>query len=64
MTTYRIVRFFQNCPALNGQTIKEGLTLEEAQEHCEAPETSSRTETTQSELTRLHGAWFDGYREE
>lgn len=48
-TTYRIVRFFQDDrPA---ETIEEGLTLAEAQEHCNDPSTSG-------------DGWFDGYREE
>jgi hypothetical protein len=48
MTTYKIVRFRMNG---NNETIKTGLTLEEAQAHC------SREDT--------HGdGWFDGYTEE
>ena len=64
-TSYKIVRFaFQK----ESRTIKTGLTLEEAQEHCEDPETSSRTcsiETSEAELAKTgHGTWFDGYEEE
>lgn len=47
-STYRIVRFrFKG----DNETIRTGLTLEEAQDHCEDPST--------------HGdGWFDGYQEE
>jgi hypothetical protein len=59
---YKIVRSF-----LKGgrRTIKSGLTLEEAQEHCRRPDTSSRTATGAKahRYTRLHGPWFDGYEE-
>jgi hypothetical protein len=61
--SYKIVRYF-----LNGskRTIHRGLTLEEAQEHCNDPETSSRTCTSSvgKRRTREKGPWFDGYTEE
>ncbi len=60
METYKIVRFYQR-DANARETIKTGLTLEEAQEHCSDPETSSRTSTS-DDGTR--GPWFDGYYEE
>ena len=69
---YKIVRFYQSDemsggPAMfkwhNGMTIKEGLTLEEAHEHCDDKETSSRTCTDKSHEEQ-YGPWFDGYREE
>ena len=42
---YKIIRFrFDG----NNRTVKRGLTLEEAQEHCQDPETSG-------------DGWFDGY---
>lgn len=64
-TRYKIIRFaFQR----ENRVIKTGLTLEEAQEHCENPETSSRTcseETADTErLYHGKGMWFDGYTEE
>lgn len=59
-TVYR--NFFKG----DRETIKTGLTLEEAQEHCTDPDTSSRTATSETaqERTRTRGAWFDGYTEE
>lgn len=62
--TYKIVRFFQNRAPKD--TIKTGLTLEEAQAHCQDPETSSSTATSEAarEYTEEHGPWFDGYDEE
>ena len=61
--TYKIIRFFNNAP---NKVILTGLTLEEAQEHCKNPETSSRTATglVEHTLTRNLGQWFDGYEEE
>jgi len=56
--TYKIVRkFFKG----ESETIKEGLTLEEAQEHCSDPETSSSTCT---ENPYPGQTWFDCYYEE
>jgi hypothetical protein len=62
---YKIVRYFAD-PNKHARTVMRGLTLEEAQEHCNDPETSSRTctSTTGKARTRKHGAWFDGYTEE
>lgn len=49
MTTYKIVRFYRE--DTSSDTIKTGLTLEEAQAHCQREDT--------------HGdGWFDGYEEE
>ena len=44
--TYKIIRFFQD--ERESQTIKKGLTLEQAQKHCQDPKTSGN-------------GWFDGY---
>lgn len=51
--TYKIVRKYRdsNHPD-NNKVIKEGLTLEEAQEHCNDPSTHEP------------GVWFDCYYEE
>lgn len=60
---YKIVRsYFRG----GKRTIETGLTLEQAQEHCRNPETSSRTATSSRarERTRRKGPWFDGYTKE
>lgn len=52
--TYMIIRFYMdmNHPD-NRKVIKTGLTLKEAQDHCDDPSTCAKDET-----------WFDGYEEE
>lgn len=64
MTTYQIVRFY----ATKGQrrVLNRGLTLEQAQEHCNNPETSSTTCKKWSNVrrTKKYGQWFDGYQKE
>lgn len=62
--TYKIVRMFRD--SNKRMIVKTGLSLEEAQEHCRDPETSSRTATglVEQSLTRNFGPWFDGYEEE
>ena len=74
---YKIVRTYYGKPEHNKfygevvhcgarrRTIETGLTLEEAQAHCNDPETSSRTCTSAAKrrITRKHGEWFDGYTE-
>lgn len=69
--TYKIVRYFEK---RTSQTIKTGLTLEEAQAHCSDPNTSSQMRTTNGRparrsheaITRTlkYGPWFDGYTKE
>lgn len=49
--TYRIIRMFRDSNKLS-EVINAGLTLEEAQAHC------------QREDTHEKGVWFDGYEEE
>ena len=50
MTTYKIVRFYQDLDRSN-RVMARGLTLAEAQAHCQREDT--------------HGdGWFDGYDEE
>jgi hypothetical protein len=65
MTTYRIVRHFEN-PDIRNRVGKRGLTLEEAQRHCRDPETSSKTAKSRHAQSRTQalGPWFDGYEEE
>lgn len=62
--TYKIVRMFRD--SNKRMIVKTGLSLEEAQEHCRDPETSSSTATglVEQSLTRNFGPWFDGYEEE
>lgn len=62
---YKIIRFYKDHP-MERLTVRRGLTLEEAQEWCNDPETSSSTCTTESGLahTEEWGPWFDGYDEE
>ena len=43
---YKIVRFYFKKPS---RTIRSGVTLREAQQHCENPR------------TKRDGQWFDGY---
>lgn len=47
--TYKIVRFFR--ADRPNEVVRTGLTLDEAQEHCNAPWTQGEN-------------WFDGYTEE
>jgi hypothetical protein len=61
--TYKIVRMYFK----GGKRVLDtGLTLEEAQEHCRDPETSSRTCTRSANVQRTQrkGPWFDGYEQE
>lgn len=62
--TYKIVRFYAG--DRENEVIVRGLTLEQAQAHCQDRQTSSSTCTTAEglERTELYGPWFDGYTEE
>jgi hypothetical protein len=59
---YKIIRHYQR-GHFRHRVIETHLTLEQAQEHCRSPETSSRTATSYRarERTRRLGPWFDGY---
>ena len=61
---YKIVRMFQN-DSISNRTIKTGLTLEQAQKHCQDGETSSSTckKPVNIQITNKFGQWFDGYEE-
>ena len=61
---YKIIRFYYNTN-ISKRTIQTGLTLEEAQGHCNDPETSSSTAigAKAARITRRNGQWFDGYTE-
>ena len=62
--SYKVIRFYFNRPGYR-RTILPRVTLQEAQKHCNDPETSSSTCTLPANRrrTRQHGAWFDGYEE-
>lgn len=61
---YKIVRMYRDHPEMK-HTIKTKLTLEEAQAHCQDPETSSSTATSREaqQRTERFGPWFDGFEE-
>lgn len=61
---YKIVRMYRSAE-VRRRTIKTGLTLAQAQAHCNDPETSSRTAkgATARRRTRNYGDWFDAYEE-
>lgn len=63
MDTYKIVRMYFKG---DRRTILTGLSLEQAQQHCKDPETSSRTATKLAarQRTARKGPWFDGYEKE
>jgi hypothetical protein len=52
MKTYKIIRYYHPDQNKDSEIIKEGLTLTEAQEHC------------QDDTSREEGVYFDGYTEE
>lgn len=61
---FKIVRFYQGDRP--NRVMKRGLTLSEAQAHCQDPETSSRTCKHAKNVahTRQWGPWFDGYADD
>ena len=66
MTTYFIKRNTFEAPA--GRITRTGLTLAQAQNHCNNAETSSTTasqETLDAERNKTGSVqWFDGYNKE
>jgi hypothetical protein len=60
---YKIIRFYAKGAY---DTIKRGLTLEQAQAYCQNPETSSSTckEPHNTRRTQERGPWFDGYTDD
>tara|TARA_Y100000310_G_C20122105_1_gene551940 strand:- start:46 stop:285 length:240 start_codon:yes stop_codon:yes gene_type:complete len=65
---YKIIRFSYTG---SDRTMLNGLTLEQAQSHCQDPQTSSRTCTTpKGKRTKAmianheRNPWFHGYTEE
>ncbi len=63
--SYEIIRHYRDA-GIRRRVIDRGLTLEEAQAHCQDPETSSSTATgpVGRRRTRQVGQWFDGYQED
>lgn len=59
--TYSIYRFYAE--DYSRKLIKSHVSLEEAQDHCNDPETSWRTATSIDAKveTKEMGPWFDGY---
>jgi hypothetical protein len=64
--TYKIIRFYQKNEELNGTIVTTGLTKEQAQAHCNNPETASNTATNPEAVARTeqYGPWFDGWTKE
>jgi len=64
---YNVIRFYRDARSTphrpRRRTITRGVTLEQAQRHCQDPQTSSSTCTNASgkARTRRLGPWFDGY---
>lgn len=63
--TYKIIRMYFSDDFAT-ETLRTGLTLEEAQEWCSNPEGSSSTCTLAEGLRRTasRGPWFEGYEED
>jgi hypothetical protein len=61
---YDIIRFYESA-GIRRRVIRAAVTLAEAQEHCNDPETSSSTATGKAgrARTRRLGRWFDGYKQ-
>ncbi len=61
MTTYKIRRVFKDSE--HTQNILNGLSLAEAQTHCNDSESSSETATSKSAraITAQYGAWMDTF---
>ncbi len=64
--SYKILRNYFDDVKYPTELISDGLTLDEAQEHCKDPETSSSTckESENVARTERCGRWRDGYEEE
>lgn len=63
-STYKIKRFYQG--GYETEVIETGLSYQDAKDHCDDPETSSKTATNAAgvALTRERGGWFDGFEAE
>ena len=57
---YKIIRFYMHKDgSTHRRTIKSGLTLEEAQEHCKREDTCMKGNPTK--YGSQYRGWFDGY---
>lgn len=54
--TYKIIRCYAN-PSKRAKVMKRGLTLEQAQTHCQDPK-------TQKMSGNFYSQWFDGFERE
>jgi len=65
MTLHLVVRIYRDHPSKR-DIIKTDLSLEEAQAHCQDPETTSSkcTNAAGLERTAKWGPWFDCYEEQ
>ncbi len=63
--TYQIVRLYLT-PGKANRAMAHHVTFQVARAHCFAPESSSRTCTSEDDKahTRKHGDWFDIFRAE
>jgi len=63
-STYKIVRMYRD--GHDNETIATGVSLAEAQEHCNDPESSSASATGAegTKRTAEYGPWFHGFEEE
>lgn len=59
---YAIIRFYKDA-GIRRRIIRTGVTIRQAQAHCNDPETSSSTATSPSARARTKrvGEWFDGW---
>lgn len=66
MPTYTVIRKYFNSRDYGPDVIATGLTLKQAQKHCNNPETSYKTCKLPENVARTEkcGIWFDGYTEE
>lgn len=60
MKVYKIRRHFKDLNRRN-IVLRTGLTLAQAQAHCNDPETCSVTALRKNSYTKKVGDWFDGY---
>lgn len=65
---YKIVRFFNDTidsdKSPRNRVMARNLTLKQAQEWCNDPETSSKTAIKNANKYRKRLQWFDGYTEQ